>query len=124
MPGIPIQKVPPVVRWIYRLVGIVVLLVMPAFGAKVAIEQHHVQGPSTNSRGQHSRGYEVRGPAAIAMGIGMVGIGLSIGYGLAFRLTGTTPFKANRLDRVVLALFLCGLVCLLLSGLLPTRIDK
>ncbi len=121
MTDVHVKNPPPAFfRWLTCVAGLILLLLAPAYGVKCIVTGHVEQGPQTR-RGHRSEGFELYGPAAIVFGCGLVGLGLSAGYAMAFRFSRAKSFKATRLDRIALGLFVGSIAALVLSQFLPTK---
>jgi len=121
MNEVQVRNPPPAIfRWLTCLAGLVILVVGPAFGVKCIVTQHVEQKPQMNG-GHQSEGFELHGSAAVVFGTGFIGLGLSMGYGVAFRFSRKESFEASRLDRFALRLLFVSIAALVVSYFLPTR---
>ncbi len=121
MGKVQVRNPPPALfRWLTCLTGLVILVVGPAFGVKCIVTQHVEQKPQMKE-GRRSEGFELYGPAAVVFGAGFVGLGLSLGYGVAFRFSRKESFEASRLDRFAFRLLFVSIAALVVSYFLPTR---
>ena len=122
MNEVTVKNPPPaIVRWITCFAGIFVLIAAPAYGVKCIVTQHVEQSPQNKSDGRHTDGFELYGPAAVVFGVGIIGLGLSMGYGITFRFSRNTSFKITWLDKIALGLLLLSIALLVVAQFLPTR---
>lgn len=122
----PKKGMPLFFRIINSMAGIIVFFALPILGASTIIEGRFVQEPNSGTaRRAGNQGYELYGPAARVFGGGLICLGLSIGYGLGFRIHAMdgkgNKFKANKLDKFAIGVLVLAIVLVFVAQFLPTR---